>query len=1401
MRIFKQLCLLASLLLTLAFTSTTANAQWSDTENFEQNLGIWNDGGGDAYRSTAQVGLNGAYCMRLRDNSGSASSIFTDNINLSSFSVVVVNFIYIAESMESGEDFFFEYSNDGGSTFEKIKTYTVGSEFQNGQMEHETLTITRNFASNSVFRIRCDASGNQDLVYVDDIQMTASNGGGAACSVTATTSNIQCYGNGTSTIDDDTFTVDVTVTGSNTSGRWIGGIDGQEKSGNIGQTVTFGPYRTNHGSTISGWFRDQSNSNCQMDITVTAPRGCSDADNDPDPIPTGCSGNITGISINNNGTLINNINGQTFCTTDFAARDISVRSTQTGAHESLRFTITRPDGTQTNNENVLPYDSKGFWATRAGTYRVVAQLYSEDNQRGELCDTYTATFTVRDCGPSVDCDNLNANIGDSCNDGNNNTENDVVNGNCQCVGTPILVACTPSIVVRNNGSCAISLFDWRTNGDVFIATIQPNNQRTVSFAEGTRLRAVDTGANFNNLAFDESYIVNANCNQTFTVNPTYCNQPAGCTGRITGFSINPQNAALFGLTGGAEFCSDQFAARDIRIRANVSGAHQSLRFTVRTPLGSWTTNENAETYDSKGFWATAAGTYTITAVLYSEDGQRGEECDTRTETFTIQDCAPVCNVRSGSLTGGPYNFVVDGTPDFVSGINLSGNSGSNQAWIVTDDRGNILGLPPMPGVVDFDAAGPGTCYIYSVSHETDFSGLRVGNNVSDLSGCFDLSNFVVVNRVAGPTVDCPNLDANVGDSCNDGNNNTENDRVNEDCQCAGTPIPVAVCGIITSISINNNGTFINNINGQTFCSTDFAARDISVRSIQSGAHESLRFTITRPDGTQTNNENVLPYDSKGFWATRAGTYRVVAQLYSEDNQRGELCDTYTATFTVRDCGPSVDCDNLNANIGDSCNDGNNNTENDVVNGNCQCVGTPILVACTPSIVVRNNGSCAISLFDWRTNGDVFIATIQPNNQRTVSFAEGTRLRAVDTGANFNNLAFDESYIVNANCNQTFTVNPTYCNQPVGCTGKITSFSINPQNAALIGNINGREFCTDQFAARDIRIRANVSGTHQSMRFTVTTPDGSWTTNENAETYDSKGFWATSPGTYTISAVLYSEDGQRGDQCDTRTETFTIIDCNGGNTGGGACDFQLVSYDGFEGGMDEWNDGGSDCARVEEDAAAAGRYCVRLRDNSGNASSMISDELNFGGVQQVKVEFTFFASSMENGEDFMLEYTTDGTNYKTVESWVSGTDFQNDRFDDVSITFDGDFTDWTKLRIRCDASGNKDLVFIDEVRVFACGGSYLTSGNTTNRTQTGTKAVETSEKVEVEVATEISVFPNPARDLLNIQGLNGQSYDVFNITGQRVIESSNQEVLDIMPLQNGTYILRTTEGQMIRFNKI
>ncbi len=122
----------------------------------------------------------------------------------------------------------------------------------------------------------------------------------------------------------------------------------------------------------------------------------------------------------------------------------------------------------------------------------------------------------------------------------------------------------------------------------------------------------------------------------------------------------------------------------------------------------------------------------------------------------------------GTLTGGPFEFIVDGTPDMVSGITLNGNSGTNTAWVITDDQGNILGLPPMPGVVDFDAAGVGVCYIYSISYENGLNGLAMGNNLSTLSGCFDLSNFITVTRVAPNAVSGGTLAGGPFEFCVDG---------------------------------------------------------------------------------------------------------------------------------------------------------------------------------------------------------------------------------------------------------------------------------------------------------------------------------------------------------------------------------------------------------------------------------------------------------------------------------------------------------------------------------------------------------------------------------------------------------------------------------------------------------
>ncbi|MDT0621099.1 hypothetical protein [Croceitalea vernalis] len=110
-------------------------------------------------------------------------------------------------------------------------------------------------------------------------------------------------------------------------------------------------------------------------------------------------------------------------------------------------------------------------------------------------------------------------------------------------------------------------------------------------------------------------------------------------------------------------------------------------------------------------------------------------------------------LNAGTLSGGPFTFAVDGQADMVSGIALDASdlTGSIQNYVITDDQRNILGLPPtlmaVEGV-DFDGAGVGSCYIYHITYEEGLSGLEAGENLDDLIGDFDLSNFIVVNRNA-----------------------------------------------------------------------------------------------------------------------------------------------------------------------------------------------------------------------------------------------------------------------------------------------------------------------------------------------------------------------------------------------------------------------------------------------------------------------------------------------------------------------------------------------------------------------------------------------------------------------------------------------------------------------------
>jgi hypothetical protein len=148
-----------------------------DTEDFELNYGIWNDGGSDCSRSFyAAVASSGVRVARLRDNSNSFI-LTTDNLNLSAYEELTVNFHYVCRSMENIEDFFLQVSTNGSSSYTTVEEWSNNDEFinwttSNNAKYNESVVIPGPFTSTTKIRFRADASGNSDWVYLDDISLS-----------------------------------------------------------------------------------------------------------------------------------------------------------------------------------------------------------------------------------------------------------------------------------------------------------------------------------------------------------------------------------------------------------------------------------------------------------------------------------------------------------------------------------------------------------------------------------------------------------------------------------------------------------------------------------------------------------------------------------------------------------------------------------------------------------------------------------------------------------------------------------------------------------------------------------------------------------------------------------------------------------------------------------------------------------------------------------------------------------------------------------------------------------------------------------------------------------------------------------------------------------------------------
>lgn len=141
-----------------------------NSANFDASWGIWADGGTDCARvSNATYANSDPYSIQLRDNTTS-SVMTTSNQNCANYTEMKVSFSFITVSFDnSGEDFWLQISTNGGSTYTTVADYNYSVQFTNGVRQDVTVTIPGPFTSTTRFRFRCDASADDDQVYIDDV--------------------------------------------------------------------------------------------------------------------------------------------------------------------------------------------------------------------------------------------------------------------------------------------------------------------------------------------------------------------------------------------------------------------------------------------------------------------------------------------------------------------------------------------------------------------------------------------------------------------------------------------------------------------------------------------------------------------------------------------------------------------------------------------------------------------------------------------------------------------------------------------------------------------------------------------------------------------------------------------------------------------------------------------------------------------------------------------------------------------------------------------------------------------------------------------------------------------------------------------------------------------------------
>jgi len=230
---------------------------------------------------------------------------------------------------------------------------------------------------------------------------------------------------------------------------------------------------------------------------------------------------------------------------------------------------------------------------------------------------------------------------------------------------------------------------------------------------------------------------------------------------------------------------------------------------------------------------------------------------------------------------------------------------------------------------------------------------------------------------------------------------------------------------------------------------------------------------------------------------------------------------------------------------------------------------------------------------------------------------------------------------------------------------------------------------------------------------------------------------------------------------------------------------------FENGMDGWIDGGTDCNRYYGTYSFENNYSIRLRDNSGLNSSMISETYNITHFQSFQLTFDFYPFSYEPNEGFRI-YANFGSEWILLSDLISVRDFSNYKFYEMDIKIKIPSSSNTlKLKIESNGNSNSDLVYIDAVRVYASMDQLETDEITISEVEK--QRTSNHEKIGENLQeAELIVMPNPVNEFLDLSSSEKlNEVKVFNLEGELILSQDMDDTnirINTSELLPGAYIL-------------